>query len=75
MDYKKDLENLDTNGINIKAGTIHTFQGTESDIMIWDLVDSPRNRVGKLYMEETGERLVNVAISRAKSKLGFAEKV
>ncbi len=74
MDYKNELgELLDKENPKIKAGTIHTFQGSESDIIIWDIVDTPlqdRNQgIGRLYKGETGDRLVNVAISRAKSKL------
>jgi superfamily I DNA and/or RNA helicase len=53
----------------IKVGTIHSFQGSETDLLIFDLVESKHTKLGRLYMHETGERLVNVAISRAKSKL------
>lgn len=53
----------------IKIGTIHSFQGSETDLLIYDLVESCHIKLGRLYMHETGERLVNVAISRAKSKL------
>lgn len=53
----------------VKVGTIHSFQGSEHDIIIWDVVDSTDRRIGQLYKGETGERLVNVAISRAKQKL------
>jgi superfamily I DNA and/or RNA helicase len=63
---------IKNNGINeerVTVGTIHTFQGSERDIIIWDIVDTPQNDMGLLYKGETGERLVNVAISRAKSRL------
>jgi superfamily I DNA and/or RNA helicase len=53
----------------VKVGTIHSFQGSEYDIIIWDVVDSTDRRIGQLYKGDTGERLVNVAISRAKQKL------
>lgn len=53
----------------VKVGTIHSFQGSEYDIIIWDVVDSSERRIGQLYKGNTGERLVNVAISRAKQKL------
>lgn len=53
----------------IKVGTIHSFQGSETDLLIYDLVESSHTKLGRLYMHDTGERLVNVAISRAKSKL------
>ena len=59
----------------IKIGTIHTFQGSECDIIIFDMVDCFKlesgkpNKIGKLYYGKTGERLLNVAVSRAKHKL------
>ena len=53
----------------IKTGTIHSFQGSETDLLIYDLVESSHTKLGRLYMHDTGQRLVNVAISRAKSKL------
>lgn len=54
----------------IEAGTIHQFQGSEADVVIFDVVDGPgRTRLGKLLRGDTGLRLVNVAISRARGKL------
>ena len=64
---KKEWPKLFTD--KIKVGTIHSFQGSETDLLIFDLVESSHTKLGRLYMHETGERLVNVAISRAKSKL------
>ncbi|WP_346855399.1 AAA domain-containing protein [uncultured Draconibacterium sp.] len=72
IDYKRDLEIIKKEFpdlISIKPGTIHTFQGSECDVIIWDIVDAYNESVGILYKGERGERLVNVAISRAKSKL------
>lgn len=66
-DYKLELESRDWN--QVKVGTIHSFQGSECDIIIWDMVDTLNDSIGKLYKGETGERLVNVAISRTVSKL------
>lgn len=54
---------------NVKVGTIHSFQGDESDIIILDFVDNSIEGPGILFKGETGERLINVAISRAKGKL------
>ena len=76
--YKKAISNF--NIINhpsfiIKAGTIHSFQGSESDVIIFDMVDSPYSYdgnqmpIGNLFYQKTGERLINVAISRAIGKL------
>lgn len=59
----------------IKIGTIHTFQGSECDIIIFDMVDcfvlenGKSNILGRLYSGNEGERLLNVAVSRAKHKL------
>lgn len=50
-------------------GTVHAFQGSENDVIIWDLVDDRHSRIGKLYHGDTGNQLANVAISRAKGKL------
>ncbi len=53
----------------IKIGTIHTFQGSEADIIVFDTVDTSDVGVGRLFHYEQGERLINVAISRAKDAL------
>lgn len=53
----------------ITVGTIHTFQGSERDIIIWDIVEMRNFKIGRLYRGESGDRLVNVAITRAKGKL------
>lgn len=59
----------------IKIGTIHTFQGSECDIIIFDMVDcfnmenGRSNKLGRLYSGNAGERLLNVAVSRARHKL------
>jgi len=50
-------------------GTVHAFQGSEADVIIWDLVDTRNHKIGRLYQQDTGDRLTNVAISRAKGKL------
>lgn len=56
----------------VLAGTVHTFQGSEAEIVIVDLVnDEPHWKVG-LFMEKADEqnrRLFNVAITRAKHRL------
>lgn len=59
----------------VKIGTIHTFQGSECDVIIFDIVDCEKqengrmSRIGRLYAGEAGERLINVAVSRARHKL------
>ncbi|MEW5846296.1 MAG: AAA domain-containing protein [Bacteroidota bacterium] len=61
--YSKRFKSL------LKIGTIHAFQGSEFDLIIFDTVDSCDEKIGKLYRFETGKRLVNVALSRAKYKI------
>jgi superfamily I DNA and/or RNA helicase len=68
VDYKRELVSKNYN-FSITVGTIHTFQGSECDIIIWDFVDASNQPIGKIYRSKEGERLVNVAISRAKSLL------
>ena len=59
----------------VRIGTVHTFQGSECDVIIFDMVDcskftnSDKVYFGKIYREEQGEQLLNVAISRARHKL------
>jgi len=58
----------------VRIGTVHTFQGSESDVIIFDMVDSLKFEKGnvypgKIFEGEQGEQLLNVAISRARHKL------
>lgn len=59
----------------VKIGTVHTFQGSECDVIIFDMVDCSKFEkgkkpyFGKIYAGEQGEQLLNVAISRARHKL------
>lgn len=53
----------------VKVGTIHSFQGSGFDMIIYDIVDNSEKNIGRLYKGMHGERLVNVALSRAKHKL------
>lgn len=59
----------------VKIGTVHTFQGSECDVIIFDMVDcsnfekGKKSYFGKIYAGEQGEQLINVAVSRAKHKL------
>lgn len=69
-----EVRNLPTNMDFIKAGTIHSLQGSEADIVIFDLViDEPHWRAN-LFMPDAivGDmmrRMFNVAITRARFKL------
>ncbi|MEC1695913.1 AAA domain-containing protein [Schinkia azotoformans] len=54
---------------DIIAATVHRFQGSERDVMIFDTVDcDPQDRVGMLLIGKDSERLINVAITRTKGK-------
>ncbi|MEH7525775.1 AAA domain-containing protein [Bacillus sp. JJ1503] len=54
---------------DIIAATVHRFQGSERDVMIFDTVDSaPQERAGMLLTGKESERLINVAITRTKGK-------
>ncbi|WP_462412869.1 DEAD/DEAH box helicase [Neobacillus sp. Marseille-QA0830] len=62
--YEKELRQGD-----IIAATVHRFQGSERDVMIFDTVDSdPQDRAGMLLTGKDSERLINVAITRTKGK-------
>jgi len=53
----------------ITVGTVHTFQGSERDIIIWDVLEMRNFNIGRLYRGDDGDRLSNVAITRARGKL------
>ena len=56
----------------VRSGTVHNFQGSEADLVIFDLVnDEPHHRVGMFIpaLDENNKRLINVALTRAKRRL------
>ncbi|NHM32548.1 AAA domain-containing protein [Neobacillus terrae] len=62
--YEKERINAD-----IISATVHRFQGSERDVMIFDTTDSdPQERAGMLLTGNESERLINVAITRTKGK-------
>ncbi|WP_080845971.1 AAA domain-containing protein [Cytobacillus gottheilii] len=62
--YGTDLQKAD-----ILAATVHRFQGSEKDVMIFDSTDSyPHHRAGMLLTGKDSERLINVAITRSRGK-------
>lgn len=65
----RDLDITEDDRQRLVVGTVHAFQGSENDVIIWDLVEDRRSRIGKLYHGDAGNQLANVAISRAKGKL------
>ncbi|WP_148629765.1 DEAD/DEAH box helicase [Bacillus sp. E214] len=66
----KDLYEEENGLHDILAATVHRFQGSEREVMVFDSVDSyPQNRAGMLLTGRESERLLNVAITRTKGKL------
>ena len=65
----KDFANLQD---EVVAGTAHSFQGSEADVVIFDtVVDEPQFRVN-LFMQKHDEELkclLNVALTRARFRL------
>jgi hypothetical protein len=55
---------------SVSVGTVHRFQGSERDAIILDLTDSAPHRLGTFLgprsLRDTGARLLNVALSRAR---------
>jgi len=67
------LSDFGQNNEKIKASTVHKFQGSERDVIIFDATDGPpRQNIGLIYKDkDASRRLANVAISRAKGKFIF----
>lgn len=65
----KDLFGNSPFSKNIKIGTIHTFQGSECDVIFFDLVEESSSPVSRLLNNKEGERLITVALTRARHKL------
>ncbi|WP_026576325.1 AAA domain-containing protein [Bacillus sp. UNC438CL73TsuS30] len=64
-----DLFQNERMGADIIAATVHRFQGSERDVMVFDTVDGwPLERAGMLLTGKDSERLINVAITRTKGK-------
>jgi hypothetical protein len=58
-------------GKEIPVGTVHKFQGLESDIVIFDCVDGTGSRgsmLNDMYQNSNARVLLNVALTRARSK-------
>jgi hypothetical protein len=57
---------------DVRAGTVHNFQGSEADVVILDLVnDEPHWKVGMFISnyDNMTRRLINVAVTRARRRL------
>ena len=54
---------------SILIATVHRFQGSEKDMIIFDSTEGyPHERPGMLLLGSTSDRLLNVAITRSKGK-------
>ena len=56
----------------VSCATVHQFQGSESDVIVFDAVESyPKSAVGYLMGKNPNQvaRLINVAITRGKAKV------
>jgi KaiC/GvpD/RAD55 family RecA-like ATPase len=57
----------------ISVGSVHKFQGSERDSIIFDLTESSPHSLGSFFsavsLRDTGARLLNVALSRARRHL------
>ena len=64
------LHEIEVPRASVLVATVHKFQGSERDLMIFDLVEGQGKKPGLLFSGSgTGTaRLTNVAISRAKGK-------
>jgi len=57
---------------HVRVGTIHSFQGQQSDIVIFDTTvtgDLTRTMLGRCDQDQSPCKLMNVAFTRGKSKL------
>ncbi|RIW38396.1 DNA helicase [Bacillus salacetis] len=53
----------------IFASTVHKFQGSEKDMILFDITDgAPQEKAGALLTQKGSGRLINVSVTRAKSK-------
>ena len=72
-DYQEHRRKAMPDLSGVACSTVHQFQGSERDVIVLDTVESyPASRPGILtYKNENGsvDRLVNVAVTRARGKL------
>lgn len=64
-----DVYSVERMESDIISATVHRFQGSERDVMVFDTVDSyPQERPGMLLIGKDSERLINVAMTRTRGK-------
>jgi AAA domain len=55
--------------LNLYAATVHGFQGSENDMIVFDAVDgTAHEKAGALFIKKGSDRLINVAVTRARGK-------
>ncbi|WP_108671062.1 AAA domain-containing protein [Peribacillus acanthi] len=65
----EDILNNEKKKADIISATVHRFQGSERDAIVFDTVDSlPFHKPGMLLTGPESERLLNVAITRTRGK-------
>jgi superfamily I DNA and/or RNA helicase len=69
---KKLLQDIELDEVSV--GTVHRFQGNEKDVIVFDIADSyglskPSQFIRATDLTEAGAKLINVAVSRARSRL------
>ncbi|MCA1034767.1 AAA family ATPase [Bacillus infantis] len=67
--FMEEVYSSEAAAADIIAATVHRFQGSERDIMVFDTVDSfPFEKAGMLMTGKDSERLINVAVTRTRGK-------
>jgi superfamily I DNA and/or RNA helicase len=68
----KDLAEYNSALKNITCATVHSYQGSEKDIILYDTVDCYRSKYPSVLLTSTvndyANRLFNVAVTRARGK-------
>jgi len=68
-----DKASVDKNFERITPASVHRFQGRESELIIFDLVEGPMREIKWLGggFDSEAMRLINVAVTRARAKIVF----
>lgn len=71
-DYAENVQDTDPTTANIPCATVHQFQGSEKDVIIYDAVDCYRLPYPGVLLtnlkDNLANRLFNVALTRARGK-------
>ena len=78
---KMMLGDSDANLRHLKASTVHSFQGLEQQVIIFDIAEGPMPRYGPaglvdgVELDSQAAKLINVAITRPKAQLVIVANV